>query len=284
MCSHKVLLQLLARRLPLPNLLDSAEATSITQATEMLHQVLRQLQGWHADVPEMSASEPIGQEWAATQLSIVSGLAIDIMSFLECGAYNSSHPDDADTQSMASDGDYRPGQARLRNHPGFQPHMLTKHSPSLSNAASGGHELPMGSLATPCPLPADHTYGTTVAPRGDALDLPASALPGRDRGVRQTGLLPNSTGLPGSVPGMSCVAPEGPLQQAQGSQRFDAAPGMMEGMKDTTIVIGDTLEYANTEDEYAREGCDDVETEATDSGRGKRDTRRGARKAKGRRV
>ena len=47
------------------------------------------------------------------------------MGFLECGEYNSSHPDDADTQTLGPNEEYVPGFDRVRNNPDFQEAMIT---------------------------------------------------------------------------------------------------------------------------------------------------------------
>ena len=125
-CGHRVLLQLLARRLPLPNVLDAPQEFHTAEAQRIYDRVLHEVQGFRRHGVELEHTTPMDQEWAVSQMTLASQFAIDVMRFLECGQYDSSHPDDEETHSMGSDDEYRPGTDRLRNQPGFEPHMLSR--------------------------------------------------------------------------------------------------------------------------------------------------------------
>ena len=135
-CGQRVLLQLLVCRLPLPNLLDAPQEFHTAEAERILDNVLREVRGFYGNSMELDQTTPMDQEWAVTQMTLASQFAVDVMSFLECGQYDSSHPEDEDTHSMGSNDEYRQGTDRLRNQPGFELHMLSRTTPATTATTS----------------------------------------------------------------------------------------------------------------------------------------------------
>ena len=143
-CRLRIALQLLARRLPQPTLLEGIDTSVDVQADQLFDDLVQQLDRLMANVAELSAEIPMGQEWAVQQLPLLGAFALDCMGFLECGEYDSSHPDDAETQSVESHESYVPGFDRMRNQPDFRDEMITKKPD-----ASREHETARGSTTTP---------------------------------------------------------------------------------------------------------------------------------------
>ena len=124
-CRMRIILQIIARRQPQPTLTETTNSSVESQASELCSDLLQQLNQLRADVAELPETVPMGQKWAVQQLPLLGPFALDCMSFLECGEYNSSHPDDADTQTLGSNEEYVPGLDRMRNNPDFQEAMIT---------------------------------------------------------------------------------------------------------------------------------------------------------------
>ena len=125
---HRVLLQVIARRLPLPTLLESTEEACSLRAEDLVRRLLDALHHMTGTIQELSLQVPMDQEWAVSQLPLFSPLALDIMAFLECGAYDDDldKGEDEETQSMQSEAEYRPGFDKMRNQPDFHEDMLRK--------------------------------------------------------------------------------------------------------------------------------------------------------------
>ena len=176
-CRHRVLLQLINRRLPLPNIPEDVTEEQASHAAELLRRLRLQLQGLCGQSDELPPTVPMDQSWATEQVPVLGPFAMDVMSFLENGHLYLSSPNSTATHECPDDNDYRPGFDRLRSQPGFRDDMLrarhdnmgetqsyqvVPHPPVLLKPTEDDHEASgVGSRphtqGLPVPLPVPHS-------------------------------------------------------------------------------------------------------------------------------
>ena len=151
---HRVLLQLVARRLPPPTVPDEPAEWHEEHSVELLNRLRRELRAMTGTVQE-SSQEPMTQAWTTLQLPLLSPFALDIMGYLECDTYDTeTKGEDMDTQSVPSNEDYVPGFDQLRNQPGFHDSMLQRRPAAVAEGNTQTYDQDETSNQRRAPLPA----------------------------------------------------------------------------------------------------------------------------------
>ena len=132
-CRHRLLLHLLARRLPLPTTLQPVTETHLMQGEELLQTIVEGMGSLESEIPTPTIAAPLCQDWCVPHLGPIGNYALDIMSFLEQGSMSEDLDEDSDIASQQSGGRGKP--LAKRGDQGEQPHAVT-----LTKRGSQGRE------------------------------------------------------------------------------------------------------------------------------------------------
>ena len=164
-CQLRVLVALLARRLPQPNL-RAQDASLPLSASMRLRRVLQQLvEQLEPQVPSFDDAVPIAHDDAIPHCGPMSSLGIDLMSFLENGEF------DFLNDTVMSGG---PDHTASANPIGSQ--LVEGNVADVVNVADSLEELTMGSLDVPSASSTSPTAMTRTRPTPSTeVETPAEA-------------------------------------------------------------------------------------------------------------